>query len=129
VRADLARAPADGMLYFTAQDGPRPGADGEYLYSLIALEAASGKPLWSYQHALQGDFGTAPEVHRGTVYLGTGDARQPLLAVDTRTHRPPWSFRPATPDGSAIGGLRLTEGMLYVTHGASVTALPVASGA
>ncbi|MEU7279595.1 PQQ-binding-like beta-propeller repeat protein [Streptomyces sp. NPDC045431] len=116
---------ADGVLYVVAIDGARPGVPGEWMYSLIALDAATARPLWSHQYALPSDVDTAPVVHRGMVYVGTADPRQPLLAVDTRTHRPPWSFRPTTPDGSAIGGLLLGDGTLYVAHGATVSALPV----
>lgn len=94
--------------------------------SLIALDAASGELLWSYQHPVQMNAVSAPLVHRGAIYLGTEDARQPLVAVHTRTHDLLWTFRPGKPDFSEWGGGLLLAGeTVYVASGASVTALPL----
>jgi PQQ-dependent dehydrogenase (methanol/ethanol family) len=80
---------ADGVLYYTGS------------YSRVwALDAATGRPLWSYFPKLDDDL-VATQTHSpytrgvalgmGKVYVGTVDGR--LIAIDMKTGQPAWDTR------------------------------------
>lgn len=95
-------AVADGVVVFLGRDG-----------RLQALEAASGKPLWSFRtqgeaaFAAHGMFGlpktgepvpdpwdlylSSPLVHAGKVYVGSSD--QHVYALDARTGKLAWAYK------------------------------------
>lgn len=95
-------AVADGVVVFLGRDG-----------RIQALEAASGKPLWSFRtqgesvFAAHGMFGlpktgepvpdpwdlylSSPLVHAGRVYVGSSD--QHVYALDARTGALAWAYR------------------------------------
>jgi alcohol dehydrogenase (cytochrome c) len=81
----------DGVMYVT-----RPPSD------VIALDAATGRALWSFEHTLSGTVYTCcGEVNRGlailghTLFLTTLDAR--LIALDARSGRVLWKKEIADP--------------------------------
>lgn len=84
--------PVGGVVHTVAPDGRKP--DGSSTFSLIALDAATGRHLWTHRSA-RGMFDRmgAPLVRRGTVYVDTGDGTRPIVAVDTRTHATRWVLR------------------------------------
>ena len=90
---------ADGVLYYT----------GSYS-RLYALDAASGKVLWSFFPELNEDL-VAAQTHspytrgialgHGNVYVGTVDGR--LIAVDMKTGQPVWDTKLVDSEKLTVG--------------------------
>lgn len=93
---------------------------------VVALDAASGKPLWTYDPQVPGataikaccdvvNRGVA--VYRGKVYVGALDGR--LIALDAATGKVVWSV--ATTDASAsytiTGAPRVVKGKVIIGNG------------
>jgi len=87
---------ADGLLFVGAYDG-----------RLIALDAATGKPVWSVQTLPPGTrhmIGGAPRTFRGKVIIGNGGAdygaRGFVTAYDAATGKLAWRFHtvPGSPE-------------------------------
>ncbi|NED14372.1 serine/threonine-protein kinase [Streptomyces sp. SID9124] len=119
----------DGVVYATALVGHTVETQSN---NVIALRASDGKLLWQYPlHTMAK---TSPPVffHDGVLFHDTGKVPQPLLAVDLRTHRPPWTFRSGLPDdhrpaldmNEGRTALVLADGRLHVSCGAAVVTVP-----
>ncbi|MCP9959896.1 outer membrane protein assembly factor BamB family protein [Streptomyces sudanensis] len=119
--------PVGGVVHTVAPDGRKP--DGSSTFSLIALDAATGRHLWTHRSA-RGMFDRmgAPLVRRGTVYVDTGDGTRPIVAVDTRTHATRWVLRGSATSQEWGGGALLDGATLYVSTGTRVVALPMGAG-
>ena len=90
---------ADGVLYYTGS------------YSRVwALDAATGKPIWSYFPKLNDDL-VAAQTHSpytrgiaigmGKVYVGTVDGR--LIALDMKTGQPAWDTKLVNSEKLTVG--------------------------
>jgi len=90
---------ADGVLYYTGS------------YSRVwALDAATGKPIWSYFPKLNDDL-VAAQTHspytrgialgQGKVFVGTVDGR--LIALDMKTGRPAWDTKLVNSEKLTVG--------------------------
>lgn len=105
----------DGILYF---------ASG---YSIAhAIDAATGKPLWSYDpkapeasgHKLRQGWGSRGIAYwNGKVYIGTQDGR--LIAIDAKTGKPVWTAETMTKDDNRFisGPPRVFDGMVVIGNG------------
>jgi len=105
----------DGVLYFSTG------------YSVIhAVEAASGKELWSYDPKTAQAAGKKLRLAwgsrgiawwNGKIYTGTLDGR--LIAIDAATGRPVWSVMTVDKDdGRYISGApRVFDGKVIIGHG------------
>jgi glucose dehydrogenase len=82
----------DGVMYLTTPYN-----------HVVALDAATGAPLWRYEHALRaqklccGPANRGAAVGYGKVYMATVDAR--LVALDQRTGKVVWDVSMATAEG------------------------------
>lgn len=104
----IAASPAlGGGVVYVALMGPAPcdHADRNALGLLVALEARTGKELWRFR---AGVIESSPLLVGRTVYFGSWDHR--VYALDTRTHRPRWTF--LTGD-EVKGGLAFARGTVY----------------
>lgn len=139
--SDIMRKPfvADGKVYLVAD---RAQDDGTRRRFLFALDAATGEKLWEqelgqfspgnsdrlwgYWHSntLRDETGTIA-VERGVVFV-TGIAPHRLLALDTTTGDPVWTFE------DAEGGWTIDNGTIYTggetNNGHGVYALDPATG-
>jgi len=90
---------ADGVLYYTGS------------YSRVwALDAATGKPIWSYFPKLNDDL-VAAQTHspytrgialgQGKVFVGTVDGR--LIALDMKTGQPAWDTKLVNSEKLTVG--------------------------
>ncbi|WP_029335389.1 PQQ-dependent dehydrogenase, methanol/ethanol family [Komagataeibacter europaeus] len=99
---------------------------------VFALEAATGRLLWSYDPRVPGDTawrGCCDTVNRGVaywhgmIYVGTFDGR--LVALDARTGREVWSVNTIPPDAilgkaraySVDGAPRIAHGNVIIGNG------------
>jgi quinohemoprotein ethanol dehydrogenase len=96
-----------------------------------ALDAASGRSLWTYDpkvaqaagHKLRQGWGSRGIGYwNGKIYTGTGDGR--LIALDAKTGRRVWSVMTVDPgDGRYITGApRLFDGKVIIGHGGADSA-------
>ena len=110
----------DGILYF---------ASG--LSVVHAVDAATGKELWTYDPDVPGAAGQKLRQGWGSrglgywdvkLYVGTGDGR--LIAIDARSGKPVWSVLTVDKhDGRYITGApRLFDGKVIIGHGGSDSA-------
>ncbi|MFH8733426.1 MULTISPECIES: hypothetical protein [unclassified Streptomyces] len=73
-----------------------------------------------------------PAIHGGILYRDTEDVPQPLLALDLKTRRPPWTFRSGiandgwTPVDLGIGrtALALAANRVHLSCATTVVRLP-----
>jgi eukaryotic-like serine/threonine-protein kinase len=86
---------ANGIVYFSSSDG-----------EMYALSAATGRVLWTKGIGSY-DFGCAPTVDRGVVYMGGPEG---LYALDARTGGMRWFL----PTGRIGSSPTLVNGVLYV---------------
>ncbi|MGW6155927.1 outer membrane protein assembly factor BamB family protein [Streptomyces sp. NPDC055144] len=120
----------DGVVYvtgLTAGDArTKPGSANDFL----ALRASDGELLWSYPLHTMTKTWPPPVIHGGILYRDTKDVPQPLLALDLKTHRPPWTFRSGIPnDGKApvrftVGRTALAANRLHLSCATTVVTLP-----
>lgn len=105
----------DGILYYTIG-----------LSLVHAVDAATGKPLWSYDpkvgevagDSLKGGWGSRGLAYwNGKIYVGTMDGR--LIAIGARTGKPVWSVKTTEKgDGRYITGApRVFNGKVIIGHG------------
>lgn len=93
---------------------------------VVALDAATGKPLWTFDPKVPGERGFAAccdvvnrglAAYRGRLYLGTLDGR--LIALDAATGKPVWSV--VTVDQSKpytiTGAPRIVKGRVVIGNG------------
>lgn len=93
---------------------------------VMALEAKTGKLLWSYDPEVAGDFGAkgccdvgnrGAAIYDGKLYFGALDGR--LIALDIKTGKPVWST--VTVDQSKTytitGAPRIVKGMVLIGNG------------
>jgi alcohol dehydrogenase (cytochrome c) len=90
--------------------------------SVFALNATTGKKVWSNDHLLksgQGTFGIQPEVADGRVYLASQYGHVPggglLLAVNASTGRLIWTFKTEPKDDAGPAALTLGGGGAWET--------------
>ncbi len=88
--------------------------------TLHALDAGSGKELWTFAGALSPDVG--PTVWNGAVYVA--DKPGTIHAVDASTGQERWHSAAAIP-----GGLTIDDGGIYVASNGAIVALDPATGA
>lgn len=106
----------DGVLYYSVG-----------LSIISAVDAASGKPLWTYDPDVAGVAGDKLRpawglrgigYWRGKIYAGTQDGR--LIAIDANTGKPVWSVQTTTGsnDGRYVTGAPLLfDGKVMIGHG------------
>ena len=120
----IAASPAlGGGVVYVALMGPVPcsGADRTESGVLVALNARTGKLLWSFR---AGVIESSPLIARGLVYFGSWD--HAIYAVDVRTHRARWVFRTG---GEVKGGVALAGRTVYAgSYDGRVYALDARSG-
>lgn len=109
-----------------------PGPNGVAVYdgevygatpkSVFALNAATGKKVWSNDHLLasgQGTFGIQPEVANGRVYLASQYGHVPggglLLALSASTGKLIWTFKTEPKDDAGVASLTLGGGGAWQT--------------
>jgi len=105
----------DGVMYTTSAWS-----------KVYALDAATGKELWTYDPQVPGERGFSAccdvvnrgvAVHGGKVYFGTLDGR--LIALDAKTGKPAWSV--VTVDRSMpytiTGAPRIVKGRVVIGNG------------
>lgn len=105
----------DGVMYTTSAWS-----------KVYALDAATGKELWTYDPQVPGERGFSAccdvvnrgvAVHGGKVYFGTLDGR--LIALDAKTGKPAWSV--VTVDQSMpytiTGAPRIVKGRVVIGNG------------
>ena len=124
LRRCIAASPAlGGRVVYVALMAPAPceHADRRAAGLLVALDALTGKLLWSFR---AGVIESSPLLVRGLVYFGSWDHR--VYAVDVRTHRARWVFRTGdeVKGGVALAGRTVVAGS-YDGH---VYALDARSG-
>jgi alcohol dehydrogenase (cytochrome c) len=90
--------------------------------SVFALNATTGKKLWSNDHLLksgQGTFGIQPEVANGRVYLASQYGHVPggglLLALNASTGHLIWTFKTEPKDDAGPAALPLGGGGAWQT--------------
>ncbi|MGW6139277.1 outer membrane protein assembly factor BamB family protein [Streptomyces sp. NPDC055140] len=120
----------DGVVYVTGlttgDARTKPGSANDFL----ALRASDGELLWSYPLHTMTKTWPPPVIHGGILYRDTKDVPQPLLALDLKTHRPPWTFRSGIPnDGKApvrftVGRTALAANRLHLSCATTVVTLP-----
>ena len=105
----------DGVMYITT-----PFND------VIALDAATGKQIWHYQHQLKhkdfccGPANRGPAVAYGKVYTVTIDAR--LIALDQHTGKKLWDIEITDPDAGKseilepLLGVKELDGAIQIGH-------------
>ena len=105
----------DGVLYATSA------------WSIVhALDARTGKPLWSYDPGVARDktqFACCDAVNRGVaawqgqLFLGTLDGR--LVALDAGTGKPNWSVATVDPESAytITGAPRVIDGLVLIGNG------------
>jgi outer membrane protein assembly factor BamB len=104
----VAASPALGNhVVYVALMGRAPcnHADRHAVGLLVALDAENGKELWRFR---AGVIESSPLLVGRTVYFGSWDHR--VYALDTRTHRPRWTF---TTGDEVKGGLAFARGTVY----------------
>jgi len=104
----IAASPALGAgVVYVALMGPYPCTNPDRRASglLVALDAKTGTELWRFR---AGVMESSPLLVGRTVYVGSWDHR--IYAVDTRTHRPRWTF--VTGD-EVKGGLAFANGTVF----------------
>ncbi|MFB8084205.1 PQQ-binding-like beta-propeller repeat protein [Streptomyces sp. NPDC055992] len=119
----------DGVVYATALVGHTVETQSN---NVIALRASDGKLLWQYSLHTMAKTSPPMSFHDGVLFHDTGKVPQPLLAVDLRTHRPPWTFRSGLPDdhrpaldmNEGRTALVLADGRLHVSCGTAVITVP-----
>lgn len=112
------------------RSGPGPNGvavAGSRVYGLtptsaFALDAGTGKPIWTHKKLLtkgQGTFGIQPEVATGRVYLasqyGSGAGGGVLMALDASTGAVLWKFDTVTGPDPGVKALGLGAGGAWET--------------
>jgi alcohol dehydrogenase (cytochrome c) len=110
--------------------GPGPNGvavDGGMVYgaspkAVFALNATTGKKVWSNDHLLhtgQGTFGIQPEVANGRVYLASQYGHVPggglLLALNAATGKLIWTFKTEPKDDAGVASLTAGGGGAWQT--------------
>ena len=123
----------DGVLYITTAWS-----------KVMAFDAKTGKPLWSYDPKVPGAWGVkaccdvvnrGAAIWKGKVYVGTIDGR--LIALDAKTGQPVWSVQTSDPKQSytITGAPRVFKDKVIIGNGGAefgvrgyVTAYDAATG-
>jgi eukaryotic-like serine/threonine-protein kinase len=77
-------AAADGVVYFGSDD-----------HNLYALDAKTGRPVWTFETGGALGWSSSPVVSEGVVYVGSHDSY--LYAVDSQTGQQRWRFWTGAP--------------------------------
>ena len=120
----IAASPALGRgVVYVGLMGPAPctGRDRRVAGLLVALDARTGRTLWSFR---AGVIESSPLVVGRLVYFGSWDHR--VYAVDVRTHRARWVFATG---GEVKGGVALAGGTVFAgSYDGHVYALDARTG-
>ncbi|MDF3289421.1 outer membrane protein assembly factor BamB family protein [Streptomyces silvisoli] len=91
---------------------------------LLALDADSGRRLWSCAAPVPPLTADAPVVYRDRVYAATGDDQVWISAFDLNRRRAAWSYR-STRTGSGRTRIAFLDERLFVRNGVILQALPM----
>lgn len=80
----------------------------------VAMEAKTGKILWSTADPSNSTAFGPVTVANGVVFAGSTNAKGPIYAIDARTGKIMWSYQTGA---SVNGGISVSNGCIYVGHG------------
>ncbi|BAT83387.1 uncharacterized protein HKW66_Vig0110240 [Vigna angularis] len=80
----------------------------------VAMEAKSGKILWSTENPSNASSYGPVSVANGIVFAGSVDVKGPIYAINAETGSIVWSYETGS---SVYGGLSVSDGCIYVGNG------------
>ncbi|KAL5722671.1 hypothetical protein ACHQM5_006162 [Ranunculus cassubicifolius] len=83
----------------------------------VAMEASTGKVLWSIANPKKSSAGGPVTVANGVLFAGSDDAKGSIYAIDVKNGNILWSYE----TGSTVhGGMSVSNGCIYVGNGYKV---------
>ena len=80
----------------------------------VAMDAASGKVIWSTANPSNAPASGPVTVGNGVLFAGSPSGTGPIYAMDATTGKIVWSF---VTGATVFGGISVSDGCIYLGHG------------